>query len=150
MARQRGYARSEESFGYASEMNPKLKGKKVPLLEERCEEEFCAAPFNHDAAEVRTPRARLPPGLELLGICFFLEEIAVHASTCSWLTQMLQLKIQAVLPETSLPCTHDGHVCSELRSSVSLLRSPMCRRARRKQRRQSSRGRSSPEISLPS
>jgi hypothetical protein len=55
-ARQRGgaYARSEaESYGYASEMNPKLKGKKVPMLEERCEEEFCAAPFNHDAAEVR-------------------------------------------------------------------------------------------------
>lgn len=50
-----GYARSEaESYGYASEMNPKLKGKKVPMLEERCEEEFCAAPFNHEAAEVRT------------------------------------------------------------------------------------------------
>ena len=69
MAQQRGYARSEESFGYASEMNPKLKGKKVPLLEERCEEEFCAAPFNHDAAEVRRPRARLPLGVQLLGIC---------------------------------------------------------------------------------
>ncbi|KAK9826822.1 hypothetical protein WJX81_004238 [Elliptochloris bilobata] len=57
-----GYARSEaESYGYASEMNPKLKGKKVPLLEERCEEEFCAAPFNQDAAEAGTAEAAEPP-----------------------------------------------------------------------------------------
>lgn len=82
MARQRGYARSEESYGYASEMNPKLKGKKVPLLEERCEEEFCAAPFNHDAAEVRRPRARLPLKALAPGCCYLLHEVVMHGNMC--------------------------------------------------------------------
>lgn len=44
-----------DSFGYATEMNPKLKGKKVPLLEAEPEEEYVPPPFNANSAEVGIP-----------------------------------------------------------------------------------------------
>ena len=47
---QGGYAKSVESFGYATEMNPKLKGKKTPLLPAEPTEEFIPPAFN--ASEV--------------------------------------------------------------------------------------------------
>ena len=40
-----------ESFGYATEMNPKLKGKKTPLLPPEPTEEYIPPAFN--ASEVR-------------------------------------------------------------------------------------------------
>ncbi|KAK9904260.1 hypothetical protein WJX75_007984 [Coccomyxa subellipsoidea] len=49
--RKGGYAKSCDSFGYAAEMNPKLKGKKVPLLEEEPTEEYVPPPFNANAPE---------------------------------------------------------------------------------------------------
>jgi hypothetical protein len=50
---QGGYAKSLDSYsGYAAEMNPKLKGKKVPLLEAEPEEEYVPPPFSSNAAEV--------------------------------------------------------------------------------------------------
>ena len=47
---QGGYAKSVESFGYATEMNPKLKGKKTPLLPAEPTEEYIPPAFN--ASEV--------------------------------------------------------------------------------------------------
>ena len=47
---QGGYAKSVESFGYATEMNPKLKGKKTPLLPTEPVEEYIPPAFN--ASEV--------------------------------------------------------------------------------------------------
>lgn len=52
MASQGVYAKSCDSFGYAAEMNPKLKGKKVPLLEEEPIDEYVPPPFNANAPEV--------------------------------------------------------------------------------------------------
>ena len=43
---QGGYAKSVESFGYATEMNPKLKGKKTPLLPAEPTEEYIPPAFN--------------------------------------------------------------------------------------------------------
>ena len=41
---------------YTSEMNPKLKRKVAPMLEdEEPEDEFCAAPFTYNAIEVPAP-----------------------------------------------------------------------------------------------
>ena len=46
---------SGQSLGgetYTSEMNPKLKGKFVPQLAlDTIEDEYCAPPYTHDAAE---------------------------------------------------------------------------------------------------
>ena len=39
--------------GYASEMNPKLKGKKVPQLPKEPVEEYIPPPYNANAPEVR-------------------------------------------------------------------------------------------------
>ncbi len=50
MGAQGGYANSAESFGYATEMNPKLKGKKMPLLPPEPTEEYIPPAFN--ASEV--------------------------------------------------------------------------------------------------
>lgn len=52
MGVQGGYAKSVESFGYATEMNPKLKGKKTPLLPPEPTEEYIPPAFN--ASEVHT------------------------------------------------------------------------------------------------
>jgi hypothetical protein len=51
---QGGYAKSVDSFCYANEMNPKLKGKKVPLLDAEPEPEYVPPPFNANSAEVRS------------------------------------------------------------------------------------------------
>ena len=52
--RQGGYAKSVDSYGgYASEMNPKLKGKKVPQLPKEPVEEYIPPPFNANAPQVR-------------------------------------------------------------------------------------------------
>ncbi len=58
MGVQGGYAKSVESFGYATEMNPKLKGKKTPLLPPEPTEEYIPPAFN--ASEVRSPWAAVP------------------------------------------------------------------------------------------
>ena len=53
--RQGGYAKSVDSYGgYASEMNPKLKGKKVPQLPKEPVEEYIPPPFNANAPQVRS------------------------------------------------------------------------------------------------
>ena len=53
-SRQGGYAKSVDSYGgYASEMNPKLKGKKVPQLPKEPVEEYIPPPFNANAPQVR-------------------------------------------------------------------------------------------------
>lgn len=55
---------SGESLGgetYTSEMNPKLKGKQVPTLAlETIEDEYCAPPYTHDAAEDVSPTTFCP------------------------------------------------------------------------------------------
>ena len=56
MGVQGGYAKSVESFGYATEMNPKLKGKKTPLLPPEPTEEYIPPAFN--ASEVHNPTHR--------------------------------------------------------------------------------------------
>eukprot|EP00884_Botryococcus_braunii_P014733 jgi/Botrbrau1/23260/Bobra.0102s0005.1 len=47
------------TFMTTGEMNPKLKGKDLPLLKELDEQDvqYCAAPFNLDSPEVRFPAA---------------------------------------------------------------------------------------------
>ena len=51
---QGGYAKSVDSYGgYASEMNPKLKGKKVPQLPKEPVEEYIPPPFNANAPQAR-------------------------------------------------------------------------------------------------
>lgn len=40
---------------FTSEMNPKLKRKTAPQLDEEPEDEFCAAPFTVNAIEVSGP-----------------------------------------------------------------------------------------------
>ena len=62
---QGGYAKSVESFGYATEMNPKLKGKKTPLLPAEPTEEYIPPAFN--ASEViRRPQCPLS---QSCGLC---------------------------------------------------------------------------------
>ena len=67
---------SGQSLGgetYTSEMNPKLKSKHVPLLAmDTIEDEYCAPPYTHDAAEdVRLShrRAVLLAGLPAVCAC---------------------------------------------------------------------------------
>ncbi len=86
-----------ESFGYATEMNPKLKGKKTPLLPPEPTEEYIPPAFN--ASEVRSLNSHpsmLPPHASItLSQCFPLGRLSRHAIIVAMTVWCLAVRLAA-------------------------------------------------------